>query len=271
MKNIFFAIIAIFVLSSCQKVIEIDLNTSNPQYVIEGEMTSENRPSQIKITKTANFSDSNNFPAVTGAVVTISDDANNSETLTETKSGVYETKKLIGTPNRTYTLTVKHDGKTFTSVSKMPTLIPLIDIGNIPDNFGGGGPGGGNTDTAQIFRAVPLFQDVLNVKNYYRFIQKVNRKVDRSFLVRNDELSDGKISVQPLFTFGSKIYRGDTLNITLQSIDKPIYDYFFSLVASSGNGPGGGATPTNPVNNITGGALGYFSAHSVSVKTVIVK
>ena len=269
MKNIFFAIIAILVLSSCRKVIEIDLNTSNPQYVIEGEMTSENRPSQVKITKTANFSDSNNFPAVTGAIVTISDDANNSETLTETKSGVYETKKLVGTPGRTYMLTVKHDGKTFTSVSKMPTLIPLIDIGNIPDNFGGGGPGG--TDTAQVFRAVPLFQDIVNVKNYYRFIQKVNKKVDKSFLVRDDELSDGKISVQPLFTFGSTIYRGDTLKIALQSIDKQVYDYFFSLNASSGNGPGGGATPANPVNNIIGGALGYFSAHSVSEKTIIVK
>lgn len=31
------------------------------------------------------------------------------------------------------------------------------------------------------------------------------------------------------------------------------------------------ATPANPVNNISGGALGYFSAHTTQIKKTIVK
>ena len=264
MKNIFLASLFLIALSSCQKVITIDLNTADPQYVIEGEITDEARPYQVKISKTVNFSESNNFPKVSGAVVTISDDVGNLETLTESKSGIYQTKILRGVSNRIYTLTVKHDGKTFTSVSKMPALVPLLNINTIENNFGR------NATTEQTYNAVPLYNDPVGVKNFYRFIQVVNSKLDSSFLVRNDNLYDGKQTVQPIFSFGSEIHKGDTLNLTMQCIDNQVYDYFYSLNQSSGNGPGGGTTPTNPVNNITG-ALGYFSACSVSKKTIIVQ
>lgn len=267
MKNIFLASLFLVALSSCEKVIDIDLNSSDPQYVVEGEITNEARPYQIKITKTVNFSESNNFPTVSGAVVTIADDAGNTETLTETKSGIYETKILRGVPTRTYTLTVKHNGKTLTSVTKMPALVPLLNINTIPDNFGGGGPGGGSEQT---YSAVPLYNDPAGVKNFYRFIQVINSKLDSSFLVRNDNLYDGKQTVQPIFSRGTKILKGDTLNIAMQCIDNQVYDYFYSLNQSSGDGPGGGTTPSNPVNNIVGG-LGYFSACSVSSKAIIVQ
>ena len=265
MKNMLLASLFLIALSSCEKVINIDLNSTDPQYVIEGEITNEARPYQIKITKTVNFSESNKFPAVTGAVVTISDDAGNTETLTESKSGVYETKILRGTPTRTYTLTVKHNGKTMTSVSKMPALVPLIGINTIEDQFGQAG-----ASTKVEYRAVPLYNDPAGVKNYYRFIQVINTKLDSSFLVRNDNLSDGKQTVQPLFSRGANIYQGDSLRITMQCIDSQVYEYFYSLNASSGNGPGGGSTPTNPVNNIVG-ALGYFSACSLSEKRILIK
>ena len=58
MKNIIFASLILVAFTSCQKVINIDLNTTDPQYVIEGEITNEARPYQIKITKTVNFSES---------------------------------------------------------------------------------------------------------------------------------------------------------------------------------------------------------------------
>jgi hypothetical protein len=57
----------------------------------------------------------------------------------------------------------------------------------------------------------------------------------------------------------------------MRCIDGPVYDYFFSLNSIQGNGPGGGTTPTNPVSNISGGALGYFSAFTVQKVSAVVK
>jgi hypothetical protein len=48
-------------------------------------------------------------------------------------------------------------------------------------------------------------------------------------------------------------------------IDKNVYNYFFSLLQVTGNNGGfQSASPDNPITNISGGALGYFSAHTVS-------
>jgi hypothetical protein len=57
----------------------------------------------------------------------------------------------------------------------------------------------------------------------------------------------------------------DSVTIEMHCIDKPVYDYYYSL----GNRDNS-ATPANPVSNIVGGALGYFSAHTVRKTTAVV-
>jgi hypothetical protein len=273
MKYTFFKIslfaAALISLNACQKVIDIDLNESNPQYVIIGNIADDGKPCVVTINQTVNFSDSDNYPKVTGAVVTLNDEKGNKETLTEKKSGVYESKTIKGTIGRTYTLSVTHQGKTFTSSSKMADATPIFDVKFLEDAFGG--PPGQGKDTLPIFRAIPLHPDAPNVKNFYRYIQTINDVEDKAFLIRNDNLSDGKLNAQPLFSFNAPIHRGDKYNLKLMNIDEANYTYLYSLNQSSGSGPGGGTTPANPPNNITGGALGYFSAHSVSEITAIVK
>ena len=59
------------VLNSCSKVVNINLNDASPKIVIEGNITNAAGPYFVKITKTVNFSAANIFPAVSGAVVTI--------------------------------------------------------------------------------------------------------------------------------------------------------------------------------------------------------
>lgn len=260
--------IALISLNACQQVIDIDLNETNSQYVIIGNIADDNNPCKVEITKTVNFSETNNFPAVEGAIVTLSDDNSNKEILTETKPGIYESKTIKGIIGRTYTLTITHQGNTFTARSKMADATPIFDVKFIEDAFGG--PGNGN-DTLPIFRAIPLHPDKPNVKNFYRYIQTINDVEDKSFLIRNDNLSDGKLNAQPLFSFDAPIHRGDKYHLKLMNIDEANYTYLFSLNQSSGNGPGGGTTPSNPPSNISGGALGYFSAYSVSEITTIVK
>jgi hypothetical protein len=50
-----------------------------------------------------------------------------------------------------------------------------------------------------------------------------------------------------------------------------VYNYFLQLRQSSGTGAfNSTASPANPTSNITGGALGYFSAHTTQTQTITV-
>ena len=63
----------LFALFSCTKVVNINLNSANPNIVIEGIVGDAPGPYQVNITQTVNFSDPNVFPPVTGATVKITD------------------------------------------------------------------------------------------------------------------------------------------------------------------------------------------------------
>ena len=64
-----------------------------------------------------------------------------------------------------------------------------------------------------------------------------------------------------------ELEEGDVVTVEMHSVDQSIYDYFFSLEQTIEQSA---ATPANPVSNIQGGALGYFSAHTVQTKTTVV-
>jgi hypothetical protein len=262
--KISFLIASLFSFNACTKIIEVDLNSVDPQFVIEGEISNQTSAYTVKISKTVNVTDGNNYPAVKGAAVTINDNVGNKETLTETQSGTYITKKLQGVVGRTYMLTVIAEGKTFTAQSTMPTLVPLQGI--LPLKGGGFPPGSGDS-----YLIYPKFLDPANIINKYRFVMTINGKKNNDFIIQNDNSVDGLPNNRPIFSRNLKIELGDTVNVALQSLDLPVYDYFYGLAQLSGNGPGGGSTPANPVTNIKGGAAGYFSACSVDEKTVIIK
>ncbi len=251
--------IAFLAFNSCTKVIEIELKEADSQYVVVGNIN-KGEYASVSLTKSIAFSAKNQYPAVTAAVVTLSDSEGNKETLTETKSGIYEGKNIIGKSGVTYNLEIKHAGKTITSSSKMPEATVLEDIEAIPSNFGGG----------EEFEVLPIFTNLINVRNYYRYRQYINGREDASIYVTEDLLNDGKINARPI-SGSVDVMKGDTVRLQLIDIDKNIYGYFFSLGQNTGDGPGGGATPANPVSNLSGGALGYFSAQTVTEKTKIVE
>ncbi len=263
MKNLAYLIVFI-TLAACQKEIDIDLNSSDTKVVIEAEINNRNQ-SWVKISKTLNFSESNNYPNVENATVTIADDAGNSTQLTYTANGVYTSNNLAGVAGRIYTLTVLAEGKTYTAQSIMPNLVNLDTAIFIPSNFA---PPGAAADSS--FATLPIYIDPAAFGNSYRFIQTINGKKDPSFLIANDNINNGAINQRPIFSFEYLPERGDTLILEMQSINTAAYDYFNSLNQSAGEGPGGGATPANPVSNLQGGALGYFSAYSSQIKTYIV-
>src|SRR5580692_11732163 len=124
-SSAFYCIICILLATSCQKVINIDLNSASPAIVIVGNVNDQPGPYTVTLSQTVNFSENNTFPPVTGAFITIADNAGTTDTLIESPPGTYNTKKLVGVDGRTYTLKVIANGQTYTSTSIMPQAVPF--------------------------------------------------------------------------------------------------------------------------------------------------
>ena len=65
----------------------------------------------------------------------------------------------------------------------------------------------------------------------------------------------------------SKLETGDEIIVWMESIDKGVYEYF----RTAGRDGGQSSSPSNPTSNISNGALGYFNACSVRIKSIIVQ
>ena len=121
-------LMAFYGLTSCQKVISIDLNSASPQLVVEANVSNKPCPYFVKLSNTVNFSEITGIPAVTGAIVVISDSSGQSETLNEVSNGIYRSRTLRGTHGHKYTLTVKTGGQTYESVSRMPFPVGILNL-----------------------------------------------------------------------------------------------------------------------------------------------
>lgn len=263
-KLLFFGLFSLS-LFACEKEISVDLNTADPKIVVEATLNDQESLATVKLSKTVNFSDPNAYPAVSGAEVVISDNAGNSWICSETASGIYQNTQLLGVVDRTYTLSIKtSDGQLFTASSTLPAPVAVDSFSIVESTFPGA-----NNDTTTYF-VIPRYLDPIGVQNNYRFIQSLNGAKDLTIIVRNDNVFAGTVNEQPLFSQELEIHSGDVLDIEMMGIDRGVYDYFFSLNQSIGSGPDASGVPSNPVSNIRGGALGYFSAFSVQKFTVVI-
>jgi hypothetical protein len=239
---------------ACRKEIDIDLRTAAPLLVVQAEIA-EGDSARVKLTKSRGFYEPNVFLPITDAVITLSDDAGTAETLTLVGDTVYYSYNMMGEAGRTYNLSINYDGKTYTSQSK---LLPAVPIDTII------------TQVMPISEMPPIFSltftDPLGLEiNYYRFRLFVNNeKKIKGEQVTSADILDGEVLTLPFMIYPEDnkqdtIYvAGDSIKFVMMTIDKGTYDFFAGL----------GRGKTNPASNISGGALGYFSAYSQVEKTV---
>ena len=260
-------VISILYFGSCQKVINVDLNTADKRFVVEAELTDQANSCKVLLTETRGFNENNAFPGVSGAVVSITDDNGVPVSLSETSAGIYESRSLKGVSGHIYNLTIKIAGQTFAANAAMPALVPIDSIYITERNF---------FNESRKY-ATLAYKDPLGRGNAYRFLQYVNGIKEKTIFVRDDDLTDGRPIERILFFFYEddeeeekmKLKKGDVVRVEMLGIDYPVYKYWYSLSQSS-TGENQSATPGNPVTNIKGGALGYFSAHTIQSKTVTV-
>lgn len=255
-------IVSLFIIvltTSCEKVIDIEINETDKKYVIEGEVsTNASIASIVKLSKTKSFNEDNSFAGVSSAIVTIQENNGTVYPLTPIAEGVYTNSTLVGKWGSTYTLSVTIAGNTFTAQSKMPNHVNLDTLTAETFSFGG-------NNTINI---KPSYKDPIGLGNSYRFIQYRNGNLVRNIFVQNDAISDGRTITRPLINRDSELKSGDLVTVVMQCIDEEVYKYWYSLEqAATGNSQ---ATPANPITNIKGGAIGVFSANTYSTKSIII-
>jgi hypothetical protein len=262
MKNIknILAIIIVLSFTACEKVVNVDLKTSAPRLVIEGTVSDDGTAATVVLSKSNVFSANNNFPKLSGATVKITDNAGNNFTLTETTSGTYTNTTLVGVVGRTYNLTVVAEGTTYTASSTIPRKM-YIDTIIVDTNVPTGTPSGAADKVPGV-----EFQDSTGFGDNVQIVVNINNSRDRSLYVADDLLTDGGSTPFYVYNPNKKIKTGDSFKAELRSIDKNVYRYMLGINdLQSGN-----TIPSNPVSNISNGALGYFSAHTSDTKTIIV-
>jgi hypothetical protein len=256
------------VLASCTKVIDLKLGNNTGDLVIEGNITNVAGAQTIKLSQNVAVSTTNTYPPVTGATVTVSDQTGNNYSFTEGPAGTYTVNNLAGLTGSTYTMNVLAASKTYKASSVMPAPVTLDSLTSKDNEF----------NTSKHKKVITVYyQDPIGVANQYRFVMYVNNVQAKDIYAFNDQFNDGRyVSIDLRENDSSDgndagIYAGDKVTVEMQCIDKPVYTYWYTLMQEGNNGPGGGVTPSDPPNNITPTALGYFSAHTTQTKTIIVK
>jgi hypothetical protein len=240
---------------SCEEVVKLNLNNAEPVLVIEGLIIDGPGPYTVSLTKTTDFYEPNEYPTVSNAIVTISDDAGNSETLQEIEPGLYETSTIAGISGRTYSLTVSTEGVEYTAVSTMPEPLVPDSVGyKFTEFFGIDG-----------YEIICYFQDRENINDYCRLKFRLNDHPVEEYFLYEDRLTDGEPIDYGIWLDDVNI--NDEVVIVFYTFESPMYEYYASLspvvVYSNHEGDGSSDTmsqPGNPISNITGGALGYFGA-----------
>lgn len=254
----------------CQKVVTIDLNNANPRLVIEGIVTDQAGPYSVKLSMSADyFAPSLYFPPVSNAIIVITDNFGQTDSLKEITSGTYFSSTLRGIPGSTYTLLVSSEGKQYSAASSMPKKV-LIDTlyALVRPESRGEGPG------YDIYIA---FKDPPEPGNYYRInatssvVIPADSIDGRRYRLYTDKLTNGNEMMERIRA-GRLVVAGDTITVDLMSIDKAAYDYYNTLndILMSDRAPTS-LSPANPTTNISNGSLGHFAAYTVDTKNIILR
>ena len=270
------ALSLIIALTSCEEVIKVDLNTSNPAFVIEAVIYKDS-VTLVRLTKTTGYFSTEEPEYITDASIKISDGTSDEE-LIYIGNGYYSGKIIHGVEGRNYTIEILHDGILYKSTSYMPFKTDIVSVGYSKNNTQTIYNPSGKT----MFVISCVFIDDPEVDNYYmiRYILDGEVLAGSYYLVTEHTAVNGYLKIfdnnradKDTIRFEEwMFYEGGMGEVQVFSIDKSVYDYFVQLNdvlfwKRRFNPP----ATYNPVSNINNGALGYFAAWTFDSEKIILE
>lgn len=274
MKQLIYMIICVAALTACTKEIDFEFRDEAPVVVIEGKVTNEGRT--VVISHTRAVTDSVHSHCLPGADVVMTDGVTSTPLTYDAAADCYYSP-VAGEVGKTYQMQVDFEGQHYEASATMPAAAPVTS-----SEFSWVTMMGQRMLCYEMWAVDPE----PNVRNYYwmridRISHHPHLEGTRQTAPYNWDLMDdrgcppGQIFADWMLVSEKDmdddkeenwkriLYDGDSVCVTLMTVDPKVYDYLYQL----GSGQHHGA---NPHSNITGGCLGYFAAGSVTRSDTIV-
>ena len=270
MKNIYiFLILIIIITVSCEDVIEIELDSIEQKLVVEGVINDDDEHCTVKLSKTGDYFNPGIYPAVSDAVITVTENNTEPVNFTENESGNYIAEDLQGKENTSYTLNIMSEGKEYTANVTIPQKVSIESLSFMYSQA--------NPRLEEGYMVKCHFNEPEEFVNFYRlkaYKKGDTTKANGNIYIFDDGIISGNNAV---IIWNYEVFQPlDTVIVELLTLDKSTYDYFNTLSRIAGEVVGGpqmltaGSTPANPVTNLSNDALGYFGAYTVSRDTTVI-
>ena len=127
MKNILLAL-SILAFIGCEEIIELDLNSTNTEIIIEANLTNSLEKNFVKITESTDYFNPNTYQSISNVEVIIKENNGNSYTLDETSPGIYQHNELLAIAQNQYTIEVANGSKIYTA--NFVSGVYFVKVGN---------------------------------------------------------------------------------------------------------------------------------------------
>ncbi|MTG98368.1 DUF4249 domain-containing protein [Myroides albus] len=252
-------IISYFLLTSCEKVIDLDLPTAPARLVVEGniDFTPENINDtlKIKLSLTTDYYNSN-IPVVNNAIVWVERENGTTYTFHEmNNTGVYISTEVPKEINKKYKLHIEYDNDVYEANEILLSTPVITELKQTREKLI-------NEDLYVLryyFQDTPKEDGTLNY--YY---SKIERNNDRPYLsVISNEHSKGNQIEKLYIDKDTKV--DDEINISSYQISRNYYNYLKQLTSNTNSAGGPFQVPPGQVKgnvkNLTSPdkqAFGYF-------------
>ena len=264
MKKIFLLVIFFGIFSSCEDVIEVELNEAPPRLVVEANLNlwhDGNASATVRLTTTGPFFE-NNVPFVTDASVTVIDENGNTYPFLYSQNGIYTTF-LIPEPNVEYTLNIEYKGENYIATERLYSVADLEFVEQRDDS-------GFNGESIDL---KAFFTDPEGEKNFY-FFEGLSERGD-VLDVYDDEFFDGNTIFG--YYFVEDLAPGDEVQFNLYGVSEAYHNFMFILLQQTGDGGPFETQPATVRGNIVNETnpdnfpLGYFRISEVSTLNYMVQ
>ncbi|AWK04923.1 DUF4249 domain-containing protein [Flavobacterium crocinum] len=254
-------------LTSCEEVVDVDLDTAPPRLVIEAainwEKGEKGDEQLVKLTTTTGYFE-NVIPTISNAIVYIKNSHDEQFNFIEVKkTGQYVCTNFKPVIGEKYTLTVISRGNRYIASEILQSVAPIT---RIEQNNNGG-------FTGKDIEIKAFYNDPADEDNFYLYKYVYPNKVKSTFYADEDKFFNGN----EFFSLSDDedLVVGNEIEITHFGISKQYYNYMNILVSVAGSNVGGPfqsppATVKGNIVNVTNKdnyPLGYFSlCETYSVK-----
>ncbi|MFN6943699.1 MAG: DUF4249 domain-containing protein [Cytophagaceae bacterium] len=264
--HILISFVIICTLSSCEKVIDVNLNEASPRIIVDGRITNLDVPDTIKLSRSGNYFGRDEFERIIGAEVVVADNAGNREVLQESAPGRYVANQLKGEPGRNYHLQISYGDETVQASSPFPHA---VEIDSLTYRYRSGEFFLADGNYITLYFVIPE-----GITSYFLLRLKSDSIMysfnpDNFILFTSEFFPDRKVEYEiNQATFGLGQAEVELVSLTRQAYE--FYSDLNSIRGNTGANPFTGV-PENPKNNLSGGALGYFQVQAISIGSIVIE